>query len=53
VSTLFIIIVAVFVIAVLALVGYGFFEMSPFARHSDQLRDPTTGERRWESPHLD
>jgi hypothetical protein len=42
-----------FVLVVLAVVAYGLFELSPFARHVDQLRDPRTGRRRWESPHLE
>ena len=52
-GTLFTVVVVVFVIVVLALVGYALFEMSPFARHADHLRDPRTGKRRWKSPRLD
>ncbi len=51
-ALLFTVIVIAFVITVLALVGYALFEM-PFATHTDQLRDPRTGKRRWESPRLD
>lgn len=52
-NTFFTIVVFVFVFAVLAVVAYGLFELSPFARHADQFRDPRTGARRWESPRLD
>ncbi len=52
-ALLFTVIVIAFVITVLALVGYALFEMTPFATHTDQLRDPRTGKRRWESPRLD
>ena len=49
----FTVIVIAFVAGVLALAGFVVFEMTPFATHRDHLRDPRTGERRWESPHLD
>jgi hypothetical protein len=52
-STLWTIVAVVFVLSVLAFVAYGLFEVSPFARHLDRLRDPLTGRRRWESPHLE
>jgi hypothetical protein len=42
-----------FVLGTLAVVAWALFEMSPFARHKDQFRDPRTGERRGTSPHLD
>lgn len=42
-----------FVIGVLAVVAWALFEISPFARHSDQFRDPRTGKRRGTSPRLD
>jgi hypothetical protein len=42
-----------FVIAVLAVVAYALFEVSPFAHHKESFRDPRTGKRRWESPRLD
>lgn len=51
-STVFVVVTIMFVIAVLALVAYALFEFTPFARHTDQFRDPVTGRRRWESPHL-
>jgi hypothetical protein len=51
-GTLFTVIVVLFVVLVLALVAYSVFEITPFARHADHLRDPRTGKRRWESPHL-
>jgi hypothetical protein len=42
-----------FVIGTLVLVAWALFEMSPFARHGDQFRDPRTGKRRGKSPRLD
>lgn len=45
-------IVVVFVLTVLALAAYALFAMSPFARHTDQFRDPETGKRLGESPRL-
>jgi hypothetical protein len=42
-----------FVIGTLAVVAWAIFEMSPFARHKDQYRDPRTGEKRGTSPRLD
>jgi hypothetical protein len=47
------VIVFAFVLGVLAVVTYGLFEVSPFAHHVNEFRDPRTGKRRWESPHLD
>jgi hypothetical protein len=52
-STLWIIVTLVFVLAVLGVVAYALYELSPFARHAEQFRDPRTGRRRWESPHLE
>jgi hypothetical protein len=52
-NTLFIVVVFAFVLAVLGVVAYALFELSPFAHHVDQFRDPRTGQRRWPSPHLD
>lgn len=52
-GTLFVIIVLAFVVLVLAVVAFALFELTPFARDSDDFRDPITGRRRWESPHLD
>jgi hypothetical protein len=46
------VIVFLFVVAVLATVGYALFAMSPFARHEDRFRDPRTG-KRTEAPRLD
>jgi hypothetical protein len=42
-----------FVFGTLAFVGWALFEMSPWARHKDQFRDPRTGKCRGSSPHLD
>ena len=52
-DTLAIFMVFVFVVAVLAVVAWALFEMSPFARHQDQFRDPRTGKFRGHSPRLD
>ncbi|MEK6276111.1 MAG: hypothetical protein AABM30_12390 [Actinomycetota bacterium] len=52
-NILFTVIVFAFVFAVLAIVAYALFEVSPFAHHVDQFRDPRTGKRRGESPRLD
>jgi len=46
-------VVMLFVVAVLAVVGYALFELSPYARHADRYRDPTTGKRIGEPPRLD
>jgi len=52
-NTLFTSVVLGFVLAVLCIVAYALFELSPFAHHADQFRDPRTGKRMWQSPHLD
>jgi len=52
-NIVFLVVVVVFIVAVLALVGYAIYEVTPFARHADHYRDPYTGERRWNSPHLE
>ena len=39
-----------FVLAILAVVAYALFELSPFAHHADRYHEP--GQRQ-ESPHLD
>jgi hypothetical protein len=52
-NTFFTVVTSAFVFGVLALVAYVLFELSPFARHVDQFRDPRTGERRGHSPRLD
>jgi hypothetical protein len=51
-NTLLTIVVLAFVVTVLAVVAFAFFELTPFARRSNPFRD-RTGHRRWESPHLD
>jgi hypothetical protein len=51
-DSLFIVIAAVFVVAVLAVAGFALFELTPFARHRDHYRDES-GNRRFESPRLD
>jgi hypothetical protein len=52
-NTTYLVIAMIFVFAVLAVVGYALFEMSPFARHADQYRDPVTHRRVGQSPRLD
>jgi hypothetical protein len=52
-NTFFTVVVFAFVIAVLAVVAYAFFEASPFARHTDMFRDSRTGNWRGQSPRLD
>jgi hypothetical protein len=51
-GTLFTVVVLSFVAAVLIVVGYALFEMSPFARHKDHYRD-TAGRRRLDPPNLE
>ena len=52
-NTLFALIVFAFVLAVLGVVAYALFELSPFAHHAERFRDSRTGKRKWDSPHLD
>jgi hypothetical protein len=52
-NIVFLIIVFVFVTSVLAFAGYALLKISPFATHSDRYRDPDTGRRLYDSPHLD
>ena len=52
-STFFTIVVFAVVLAGLMVGVWALFEMSPFAKHKDQFRDPRTGERRGSSPRLD
>jgi hypothetical protein len=52
-NTLFTVVVFAFVFAVLAVVAYGVFEVSPFAHHKESFRDPRTGKRKWQGPRLD
>jgi hypothetical protein len=49
-STLYLIVVIVSVVAILGVVAYGLFELSPFARHTDVLHDRGV---RQDSPRLD
>ncbi len=46
-------VVIVFVVSVLALVGYALFTLSPFAEHVDRYRDSTNGKRLPGAPRLD
>ena len=41
------------VVGIGAVIVWALFEMSPFAHHVDQFRDPVTGRKRGESPHLE
>jgi hypothetical protein len=50
---LMIFIVFAFVVVVGAVIVWALFEMSPFAHHVDQFRDPVTGTKRGEGPHLE
>lgn len=43
----------VFAFGTLAVVAWALFEMSPFAHHKDQFRDPRTGKFKGPSPRLD
>jgi len=52
-SVMFTVVVMAFVVAVLAIVVFGLFEVTPFAHHAESYRDPRTGKRRCDSPHLD
>lgn len=52
-STLGTIIVFAVVLAGLVVGVWALFEMSPFAKHKDQFRDPLTGKRTGQSPRLD
>jgi hypothetical protein len=49
----FTLIVLGFVVAVLLIVAFALFEMSPFGRHTEHYRNLGTGKRRWESPNLE
>jgi hypothetical protein len=52
-QALYTIVVFVFVIGVLATVGYVLFEVTPLASHKERFRDPRNGKRLNESPRLD
>jgi Na+-transporting methylmalonyl-CoA/oxaloacetate decarboxylase gamma subunit len=52
-SLLWTIVALGFVVAVLSLVAFALFEMSPFGRHEDHYRDPRTGRRTAEAPNLE
>ena len=52
-SVMFTVVVMAFVVAVLAIVAFALFEVTPFAHHAESYRDARTGKRRWDSPHLD
>jgi len=46
-------VVIVIAFAILAVVFFGLYELTPFAHGTNPYRDPRTGKRRWESPHLE
>jgi hypothetical protein len=50
---LFTFIVLSFVVAVLLVVAFSLFELSPFGRHTDHYRNPITRKRRWDPPNLE
>ncbi len=52
-EALFTAIVVAFVVLVLTVVAFALFELTPFARSTNEFRDPRTGKRLGESPHLD
>lgn len=52
-EVVFSILVVVFVVSVLGVAGYALFKMSPMATHAERFRDPRTGKRLTDSPHLD
>jgi nitrogen fixation-related uncharacterized protein len=52
-ETFWTIFVMLFVAGIGALGVYALFELTRWAHHSDQFRDPVTGRRRGESPHLE
>lgn len=52
-STLGTIVVFAVVLVGLVVGVWALFEMSPFAEHKDQFRDPVTGKRTGQSPRLD
>jgi len=41
------------VFAIVAVVVVGIYELIPRAHHANPYRDPQTGKRRFESPHLE
>ena len=52
-GTLWVIVVFAFVVGTLAVIGFAIVESTSYAHRSNPYRDPTTGDRRWSSPHLD
>ena len=52
-EALFTAIAVAFVVLVLAVVVFALFELTPFARSTNEFRDPRTGKRIGDSPHLD
>jgi hypothetical protein len=52
-TILSLIIVAVFVFAILGIAALALLELTPLAHRTNPYRDPTTGRRRFDSPHLE
>jgi hypothetical protein len=52
-ATVWAVVVFGFLVAVLLVVAWALFEMSPFGRHDDHYRDAVTGKRRWDPPNLE
>ena len=50
-NTLWTLVAIAFTFSVFAVLAYWLF--SAFGRHPEQFRDPSTGSRLWESPHLE
>ena len=46
-------VVTILVFAIVAVVCFGLFEITPFAHSTNPYRDPRNGKRLWESPHLE
>jgi hypothetical protein len=46
-------VVIIIVFAIVAVVFFGLYEMTPFAHHTNPYREPRSGKRLWESPHLE
>jgi hypothetical protein len=51
-ASLMTVIVLAFVVLVAAVALFGLYELTPLARKGNEFRDPRTGARRWNSPHL-
>lgn len=52
-TTIYLVVVAVVVVGILAVAVLALFELTPFAHRTNPYRDPVSGRRRFESPHLE